>query len=57
MDARYYVTLIKYLKEGDQAVVYTHGGKFVAVTEFVGDCFYEEKNIAGLKGKKFSLSI
>ena len=37
MDARYFVTLEKFLKVGDKAVVYTHGGKFVAIVEFVGE--------------------
>jgi len=45
MNARYYVTLQKFLKTGGQAVVYTHGGKFVAVMEFIGNWFYEEKDI------------
>jgi len=52
MDARYYVTLKKFLKEGDQAIVYIHGGKFVAVIEFVGNWFYEEKDIGWTKGKR-----
>jgi len=51
MDARYYVTLTKYLKKGDQAIVYSHGGKFVAVIEFVEDQFYK-KNIGWTKGKR-----
>ncbi len=52
MDARYYVTLEKFLKEGDQAVVYTHGGRFVAVIESVGKWFYEEKDVGWTKGKE-----
>ena len=52
MDARYYVTLQKFLKAGDQAVVYTHGGKFVAVIEFIDNWFYEEKDIGWTKGKR-----
>jgi predicted RNA-binding protein len=39
MDAQYYVTLHKFLKEGDQAIVYTHGGNFVAIVEFIDGCF------------------
>lgn len=39
MDARCVVTLEKYLKAGDKAVVYTHEGKFVAEVEFVGKYF------------------
>ncbi len=52
MDARYFVTLKKFLKSGDKAVVYTHGGKFVAVIEFVGRFFYSEKHLGWTKGKK-----
>ena len=52
MDARYYVTLKKFLKEGDQAVVYIHGGKFVGVIEFVGNWFFDESDIGWTKGKR-----
>lgn len=52
MDARYFVTLDKFLKAGDRAVVYTHGGKFVAVIEFVGEYFYSEEDIGWTKGKR-----
>lgn len=45
MDSRYFVTLEKFLKEGDKAAVYTHGGKFVALIEFVGEYFYCEKEL------------
>ena len=51
MDARYFVTLKKFLKENDEAVVYTHGGKFVAVIKFIGEFFHEEKEIGWTKGK------
>ena len=51
MDARYFVTLKKFLKAGDKAVVYTHGGKFVAIIEFVGEYFYSEEDIGWTKGK------
>ena len=30
LDYRYYITLKKFLKKGDKAVVYSHGGDFVA---------------------------
>jgi len=49
MDARYYVTLEKFLKAGDRAVVYNHGGNFVAVVEFVGEYFYSEDHIGWTK--------
>lgn len=51
MDARYFVTLKKFLKAGDMAVVYTHGGKFVAVIKFVGEFFHDEKELGWTKGK------
>lgn len=50
MDSRYYVTLEKYLKSGDQAVVYTTGGFFVAAVEFVGDYFFDTTDIGWKKG-------
>jgi len=51
MDARYFVTLEKFLKAEDKAIVYTHGGKFAAVIEFVGKYFYSEEDIGWTKGK------
>lgn len=51
MDARYYVTLEKFLRAGDRGVVYTHGGRFVAVVEFVGKYFYDEEPLGWTKGK------
>lgn len=56
MDARYFVTLKKFLKAGDKAVVYKHGGKFVAVVEFVGEFFYSEKDLGWKKNKKSLLA-
>jgi predicted RNA-binding protein len=50
MDARYFVTLEKFLKAGDEAVVYTHGGRFVAVVEFFGEYFHSEEDIGWKKG-------
>jgi predicted RNA-binding protein len=51
MDARYWVTLEKYLKEGDKAVVYTHGGKFKATIEFIGEYFHSSEDLGWTKGK------
>ena len=51
MDARYYVTLDKFLKAGDQAVVYTKGGNFKAVIEFIGQYFYSEDDLGWTKKK------
>ncbi len=52
MDARYYVTLKDYIKEGVQAAVYVHGGKFVAIISFYGEWFYSDKDIGWTKGDK-----
>ena len=52
MDARYYVTLEKFLREGDKAIVYTHGGKFRAIVEFIGRRFYSEDGLGWTKGRK-----
>jgi len=55
MDARYYVTLENYVKNGDQTIVYVHGGKFVAVIQFSGEYFYDETDIGWTKnGEPFS---
>jgi len=35
MDARYYETMEKFLRAGDKAVAYTHGGNLTAVIEFM----------------------
>ena len=51
MDARYYITLEKFLRKGDKAIVYTHGGKFRAVVEFVGKYFYGEDDLGWTKNK------
>ena len=50
MDARYYITMKDFIKEGDKAVVYTHGG-FQAIIQFKGEVFYSEENIGWKKGK------
>ncbi len=52
MDARYYVTMERFLREGDKVVVYTHGGKFRAVVEFVGQHFYSEEDLGWTKSKE-----
>lgn len=52
MDARYYVTLKRFLKGGDRAVVYTHGGQFVAVVEFEGEFYFSDEDIGWTKGKR-----
>lgn len=52
MDARYYVTLDKFLRAGDMAIVYTHGGYFRAVIEFVGEYFHSTLHLGWKKGDK-----
>ena len=52
MDARYYVTLQKFLRSGDKAVAYTHGGKFVAVVEFTGEYYFSEEDLGWTKAKR-----
>lgn len=52
MDARYYVTLERFLKGGDRGVVYTHGGQFVAVIEFEGEFYFSDQDIGWTKGKR-----
>jgi len=52
MDERYFVTLEKFLKPGDKAVVYNHGGMFVAVVKFINDYFHDETPIGWKKGSK-----
>jgi hypothetical protein len=51
MDARYFVTLEKFLEVADKAIVYTHGGKFSAVVEFLGQYFYSEEDLGWTKGE------
>ena len=51
MDSRYYVTLEKFLRAGDKAVVYTHGGKFRAIIEYIGKYFYSEDDLGWTKGR------
>ncbi|MCX8015131.1 MAG: EVE domain-containing protein [candidate division WOR-3 bacterium] len=50
MDGRYFVTFKKFLRADDQAVVYTHGGRFVAVVQFIGNYFYDERDLGWKKG-------
>jgi predicted RNA-binding protein len=52
MDARYYVTLEKFLKTGDKAVAYTQAGNFRAIIEFIGQYFYSEEDLGWTKGEK-----
>lgn len=51
MDSRYFITFERFLRAGDKAVVYTHGGKFRAAIEFIGGYFYSEEDLGWTKGK------
>jgi len=51
MDARYYITLERFMKAGDQAIVYTTKDQaFVAAVEFYGNFFYDPRDIGWTKG-------
>jgi len=50
MDARYYVTLEKFLKAGDKAVAYTQSGNFRAIIEFIGQYFFSKEDLGWTKG-------
>lgn len=50
MQIQYFVTLEKFLKAGDRAVVYTHGGRFRAIIEFIGESFHSEEDLGWTKG-------
>lgn len=53
MDARYFVTMEKFLKPGDKAVVYiSKEQKFVAIVEFIGRYFFDATNIGWKKGER-----
>jgi predicted RNA-binding protein len=51
MDARYYITLERFLHAGDKAIVYTHGGLFRAIIEFAGEFYHSLDDIGWKKGK------
>ena len=54
LDYRYYITLKKFLIKGDKAVVYSHGGDFVAEVEIDSDFYYDSNPIGWTKsGKPF----
>lgn len=51
LDYRYFITLKKFLKEGDKAIVYSHGGDFVAEIEVKSDVYYDSEHIGWKKTK------
>lgn len=54
MDSRYYVTLQKYLNDGDYALAYRQGGTFPAAIQFKGVTYFDETDIGWTKsGKPF----
>ena len=52
VDYRYYVTMKKFVKTGDLAVVYIHGGNFVAVVRVTSDMRAEFKHIGWTKKER-----
>lgn len=52
VDYRYFVTLRDFVGEGDTAVVYTHGGEFVAIVHFVGKMKEDFTHIGWIKKGK-----
>jgi len=51
-DWRYLPTLEKFVHPGDRAIVYVHGGSFVASVEMTGPWFEDPTPIGWTKGKK-----
>jgi len=49
MDFRYFVTLQRFVRPGDRAVVYAHGGDFVAEVEVDGDAYEDHTPIGWTK--------
>lgn len=49
MDFRYFIVLRDFVRSGDKAIVYTKGGEFVAVVEFVGEMKEEFTHIGWTK--------
>lgn len=52
MDARYYVILDKFVRDGDAAIVYRHGGTFPAAVRFKGEYRYDKTDLGWTKGEK-----
>ena len=51
MDYRYYITLKNFLKKGDKAIVYVHGGNFTAEIEIESVFYYDDKPLGWTKKK------
>ena len=51
MDGRYFVTLEKYVGDGDLAIVYSEGA-FLAAIQFVGRYFYDLTSLGWKRGDK-----
>lgn len=52
MDYRYLPTLKRYVHKGDRAVVYSHGGNFVAEVEIISEAYEEFTHIGWTKNSK-----
>jgi len=52
MDARYYVTLERFLKAGDKAVAYTQGVISELLLNLSGDIFIVKRILVGLRRKE-----
>ena len=52
MDFRYAVTLKRYFRPGDKAVVYSHGGVFVAEVEIASNVYEDATPIGWTKNKR-----
>ena len=54
LDYRYYITLKNFIKKGDKAIVYSHGGDFVAEIEIDSDFYFDLEHIGWTKkGRPF----
>ena len=52
LDYRYFITLKKYLKKGDKAIVYSHGGDFVAEIDVSSNFYYDSESLGWTKKKR-----
>jgi predicted RNA-binding protein len=52
MDFRYSVTLRRFVRRGDRAVVYSHGGNFVAAVEIVSEPYEDFTPIGWTKNRQ-----
>jgi hypothetical protein len=55
MDGRYFITYRDFLRPGDVAVVYNHGGIFPAVIKFTKPFFFDKAKLGWKKGNNHFL--